>query len=407
MLKRLIAIVFIFCSASIAWMILGATLVQRTGDSDSSQHDKLTAQWGSSQTQFAPQVTARVAVDTYNKDKKRVERGYETVAVPVRSSRIRVDLHLEQRRDGLLWYNLYAVRFIARYRIRNNTSARQLYVHFPFPSSDGTYADFSALIGGRRVTDATALDQGNVGFDLAPGGETSFAVGYSSRGMGTWTYRFGSDVQAANDFALTMTTDFGAIDFPAQTLLPTTETRLPSGWRLAWRYGTLVTGNGVGMAFPYPMQPGPLAQRITFWAPVALLFYFFVMLVIATLRKVELHPVNYFFLAASFFAFHLLFAYLVDRIPLAGAFAICSIVTLFLTISYLRLVVGWRFAAVESGLAQLVYLILFSYALFNEGWSGLTITIGAIVTLFIVMQATGRVRWAEIAGDSPRVRPAG
>jgi inner membrane protein involved in colicin E2 resistance len=119
------------------------------------------------------------------------------------------------------------------------------------------------------------------------------------------------------------------------------------------------------------------------------------MLVITTLLKIDLHPINYFFLAASFFAFHLLFAYLVDRIALEAAFTICSLVTLFLTISYLRLVVGWKFAALESGLAQLVYLILFSYALFNEGWSGLTITVGAIITLFVAMQATGRIRWSE------------
>ena len=212
--------------------------------------------------------------------------------------------------------------------------------------------------------------------------------------MGTWTYRFGTDVSSVNDFSLAMTTNFDAIDFPPQTLLPTVEQRAPHGRRLTWRYSTLVTGNGIGMTFPSPMQPGPLAQRITFWAPVALFFYFFVMLVITTLRRIELHPINYFFLAASFFAFHLLFAYLVDRIPIEAAFTICSLVTLFLTISYLRLVVGWRFAAVESGLAQLVYLILFSYALFNEGWSGLTITIGAILTLFVAMQATGRIRWS-------------
>jgi inner membrane protein involved in colicin E2 resistance len=146
------------------------------------------------------------------------------------------------------------------------------------------------------------------------------------------------------------------------------------------------------------MQPGPLAQRITFWAPVALFFYFFVMLVITALRGIQLHPINYFFLAASFFAFHLLFAYLVDRIPIEAAFLTCSAVTLFLTITYLRLVVGWRFAAVESGVAQLIYLILFSYALFNEGWSGLTITIGAIITLFVTMQATGRINWNERLG---------
>src|SRR5579871_1290353 len=394
MLRRLIAITFIFCSTAVAWMILGGTLVQRTESSDSTQREKLTAQWGSAQTQMAPQVNARVAVDTYDKDKKRVERGYQDVAVPLSRSRIAVNLHLEQRRDGLLWYNLYEVAFVAHYRVRNDTSSQRLSVHFPFPAGDGTYANFTCSIGGRRVTDATSLDQSYVGFDLLPGSETSIDIAYTSRGMGTWTYRFGNDVSSIRNFALTMQTDFDAIDFPPQTLLPVAERRLASGWRLDWHYGTLVTGNGIGMAFPYPLQPGPLAQRITFWAPVALFFYFFVMLVITALRRVDLHPINYFFLAASFFAFHLLFAYLVDRIPLAAAFATCAAVTLFLTISYLRLVVGWRFAAVESGVAQIVYLVLFSYALFNEGWSGLTITIGAIVTLFVAMQATGRLRFS-------------
>lgn len=133
------------------------------------------------------------------------------------------------------------------------------------------------------MNNATALDQGYVAFDLAPGAETTMDVGYTSRGMGTWLYRFGNDVTAVNDFTLAMTTDFGAIDFPPQTLLPDPpEERDGKGWRLHWHYATLVTGNGVGMAFPYPLQPGPLAQRITFWAPVALFFYFFVMLVITS-----------------------------------------------------------------------------------------------------------------------------
>ncbi len=394
MVKRLIALTFIFGCAALAWMVLGATLVQRTDRSDSTQREKLTSQWGSAQTQPAPQVSARVAVETYNKDKKRIERGYETIDVPLRASRIDVRLDLEQRRDGLLWYNLYNVAFAGRYRVRNDTTARRLSVHFSFPSTDGTFADFGASIGGRRLDGATALNQGSVAFDLAPGSATTIDLAYRSRGMGTWTYRFGTDVSSVNDLSLVMTTNFDAIDFPPQTLLPTVEQRVPHGRRLTWRYSTLVTGNDIGMTFPSPMQPGPLAQRITFWAPVALFFYFFVMLVITTLRRIELHPINYFFLAASFFAFHLLFAYLVDRIPIEAAFTICSLVTLFLTISYLRLVVGWRFAAVESGLAQLVYLILFSYALFNEGWSGLTITIGAILTLFVAMQATGRIRWS-------------
>jgi hypothetical protein len=66
-----------------------------------------------------------------------------------------------------------------------------------------------------------------------------------------------------------------------------------------------------------------------------------------------------------------------------------------LVISYLRLVVGLRFAAVEAGLAQLIYLVLFSYAFFFKGFSGLAVTIGSIITLFIVMQLTARIRWSE------------
>jgi hypothetical protein len=113
------------------------------------------------------------------------------------------------------------------------------------------------------------------------------------------------------------------------------------------------------------------------------------------LRRIELHAMNYLFLAAAFFAFHLLFAYTVDRIRIEYAFGLCAAVSMALTISYLRLVVGLRFAAVEAAAAQFFYLILFSYALFDEGYSGLSITIGAIVTLFVTMQLTGRIRWPE------------
>lgn len=398
MLKRLVAIGVIFGGAAFSWMILGQTLVARTADSDATQRERLTSLWGSSQTQVAPRVYARVVA-------ARKERW---IFVPIRSSRIDVGLNVEQRRKGLLWYNMYDVDFAGRYVVRNDSSSPHLVVQLPLPSSGGSYIDLTFRIGGRQIDNANALNADRVEFDLEPGKETTIDVGYQSRGMDSWTYCFkadqagGTSVESVRDFTMTMTTNFDAIDFPAQSLTPTKETESSAGWHLEWKYGSLVTSDNIGMVIPYPLQPGPLAERITFWAPIALLFYFFVMLLIATLRGIDLHPVNYFFLAAAFFAFHLLLAYLVDRIALEAAFAICSAVSLFLTISYLRLVVGLRFAAVESGLAQFIYLVLFSYALFNEGWSGLTITIGAIITLFVAMQLTGRIRWSE-RFDSPKL----
>jgi len=43
---------------------------------------------------------------------------------------------------------------------------------------------------------------------------------------------------------------------------------------------------------------------------------------------------------------------------------------------------------------------LFSYAFFFEGFTGLAVTIGTIITLFVVMQMTGRIRWEEKFGES-------
>jgi hypothetical protein len=74
-----------------------------------------------------------------------------------------------------------------------------------------------------------------------------------------------------------------------------------------------------------------------------------------------------------------------------------------LVVSYLRLVVDLRFAVVDAGLTQLIYLVLFSYAFFFEGFTGLAVTIGAILMLFVVMQMTGRIRWEEKL-NSPLLR---
>jgi CheY-like chemotaxis protein len=52
-----------------------------------------------------------------------------------------------------------------------------------------------------------------------------------------------------------------------------------------------------------------------------------------------------------------------------------------------------------GAIAQFAYMILFSYSFFFEGLTGLTITIGAIVTLALLMAATARVNWADKFGS--------
>ena len=230
---------------------------------------------------------------------------------------------------------------------------------------------------------------------LEKGAVAQLGVAYRSQGLGTWTYNFGEGVAQVRDFSLKMHTNFEDIDFSNNALSPTSKQRAGEGWDLAWDYKDLVSGYHIALVMPEKLQPGPLAGAISLFAPVSLFFFFFVMLMVTSIRKIDLHPMNYFFLAGAFFSFHLLLAYLVDHISIHWAVAICSLVSVFLVVSYLRLVAGLRFAALVAGGAQMVYLVLFSYAFFFKGFTGLTITIGAIVTLFVAMQLTGRIKWSE------------
>jgi inner membrane protein involved in colicin E2 resistance len=157
-----------------------------------------------------------------------------------------------------------------------------------------------------------------------------------------------------------------------------------------------VTGQAIGVDLPARQNPGPLAARITFFAPVSLLFFLAVMVVLDVLSPESLHPMNYVFVSAAFFAFHLLLAYLVDHLSVHVSFALAALVSAALVASYLRAVGGMRERWWQAVAAQAVYLVAFSYAFFFEGFTGLAVTIGSVLTLFVLMQMTAKVRWADV-----------
>jgi inner membrane protein involved in colicin E2 resistance len=418
MIKRIAAITFIFLCTAFAWGILGATIFQRTYESDSSSGSRVASTWGSPQNQSPPTASFE---ETVPKKEVKTENGRKietvtqeevTTALPLDSSHINVDLNLEHRQKGLLWYSTYKVSFGGAYSFRNPSDKDQKVTFtLNFPTAQAIYDDLVFTVDEVPVTLTNAGSSASGTVRIAAGKTGTLKVGYKSQGLNDWRYNFGSgarregdespnrasgqDVAQVRDFSLKMTTNFKDIDFPDNTLSPTEKHQTANGWDLDWKFTNLVSGYQIAMTMPEHLQPGPLAGRISFFAPVSLFFFFFLMLIITTMRGIELHPMNYFFLAAAFFSFHLLLAYLVDHVSIHLAFGICSAVSVFLVVSYLRLVVGTRFAAREAALAQFIYLVAFSYAFFLKGFTGLAITTGSIITLFVVMQATGKIRWRE------------
>jgi len=407
MKKQIAPLAFIFFCTTIAWLILGTAVISRTNEQDLSMKRAVGQLWGTVQKQEAPTVYYSVREKresvTYE-DGKNVKRTYdEHVRYPINleSSDIKVDLKLGFRKKGLLWYSTYRVNYQSRYEVLNESSKdRTIFFEYPFPTAEGIYDDFSLIVDGQKIKDTKpAAGRITVPVSFAPNQTRSIEIGYGSQGMDEWWYIFGGGVSQLRNFNLTITTDFKNIDFLENSISPTMKETEGNGWKLTWRYADLISGIQIGLGMPEKVNPGPFVSRVTFFAPVSLFLFLFLMFIITTLKQIRIHPMNYFFVCAAFFSFHLLLAYLADHVDINLALVISSIASIFLVISYMRLVAGIRFAFVETGISQFVYLVLFSYTFFLRGYTGLAITILCIITLFIIMQITGRIDWNKQYGN--------
>lgn len=402
MTGRIIAISFIFICTTVAWFILGGTVIQRTESSDSNLRNQVGQLWGSQLLQKAPTVTyaqSRLVYVPATKDAAaRTDTAVITEKIQLEASTIDVGLKLDHRQKGLLWYSTYRVAFNGRYKVANTSSeSRPFTFTFAFPNPEAVYDNFHMYIGSQEVRTIN-LDSGGIDetFLVAAGATEEIVITYESNGMEKWMYNFGEDVNQVRNFSLTIHTDFDAIDFPAQSISPTSRKQTAAGWDIYWQYSNLLSGVQIGLTMPEKLNPGPWVSQVTFFAPISLFLFFFLLFIFTTIRKIKLHPMNYFFISAAFFSFHLLLAYLVDHISIDLAFIVASVVSITLVISYMRIVVGQRFAFLEVGLSQFIFLVVFSYTFFFSGYTGLTITVACVVTLFIVMQATARVDWEEL-----------
>jgi hypothetical protein len=148
-----------------------------------------------------------------------------------------------------------------------------------FPSNVVQFDNFVFRLDGVDAPRAEDFSKGaTVRADVPAGGEVVLELAYDSRGLDEWRYGFAKDgIAQVKDFVQSMETDFARIDFPPGTMSPSTSRRLPAGWELVWQFTNLVTGQGIGMDLPNRLDPGPLAARITYFAPVSLLFFVTVM----------------------------------------------------------------------------------------------------------------------------------
>ncbi len=391
--KRLFAIGVIFVLAACAWMVLAGSVQIRSASTDDRLGDTVGGLWGAAQTQTAPTF--------------RYSPGVTASSMDVAGSDIAAGFKLTQRRKGLLWYATYVVDFKATYKVKNPVDhAVDATMTFAFPDAEGTYDGFAVKVDGSEVPVVYREGKAYASFKVLPGATASVVTGYRTNGMDRWTYvPSPGGAGVVRDFNLAMATDFATIDYPADGVSPTSSTKTDAGWDLVWNYSSVVSGRPIGIVMPVPPNPGPLVARITAFAPVSLLFFFAALVLLTATSKLKLHPVHYGFLAAAFFAFDLLLAYLADQVDINVAFSIAAVTSVALVVGYLWVVVGRSRALVEIAVCQLLFLVLFSYSFFFSGITGLAVTVGSVLTLAFFMGKTARVDWESVFPMKPPRMP--
>lgn len=391
-LSHLIAIAVIFVCTSIAWWLLGGVIMHRTNHVSYQTGDSVSGRWGPPLLQKHP--SARYTSSS----------GSKVMLQPVKSD-VQVKLAYQPVKMGLLWHRTYGVQFEGAYTFTNTTAITQtLDIDIELPSGN-TLLDkinFTLGTGEKARRSVAAPEQGIItdSVQLAPGESIPVTVSYECRGMDQWRYAF-ANASRIRDFTLTMNTDFSDVNFPISS--PTDRKSAGEGMQLVWKYEDAISAPGIGMEMPRELNAGPVAAQISFYAPLSLLLFFAVILITAISRGVSLHPVNYVFLAAGFFAFPLLFSYMLDVVPVHLSFINAALSSLLLVCGYLRAAAG-EFIFRVAVVAQTAYMVLFSYSFFFKGLTGLTLTLGGIVTLGVLMALTAKVDWSQKLGAvSPRL----
>jgi hypothetical protein len=384
--KKILAVGAIFLMACGGWWILGTATTVRSSNIFGRLGPQVENLWGAPLVQEAPSVSAQIP-------------GSDQVRwlMPQKND-IKVAIDADYRKKGLVWYPTYTCSFDGSYSIANTEDVGQkIRIHFNFPAKGGTYDNFAIAVGGENIL--VPIDT-RAGIDeileLDPGEIKDFRITYRTRGIRDWRYQMDANVGRVQNMSLVLATGFEDIDYTEGSLSPMSVEKGERGMVVSWVASDLITTEDIGIIIPEKLNPGPLTSRITFFAPVCLLFFFVLVGTINIIYRVNIHPMHYLFVAAGFFAFHLLLSYMVGIVNVHVSFVAAAITSVVLVTSYLSAALGGKFPWKVAVGGQLFFLVLFSYSFFLKGTTGLTVAIGSVVTLAVLMRVTAKVDWNEV-----------
>ena len=175
---RVFAIILIFIIFTIAWATLGTNIAIRSSNFDDILGEKVASTWGIPIQQNAP-AFKHVSNKIINTKDQNIE-----LLQPIQTD-ISVDLALDHRKKGLIWYTTYTSYLKASYILENPTDKEMVIMTaFNYPDPDAPYNDLMIRVGDeerlKNINTKTGIQEKII---IPPHSKETFYVQYKTRGQ--------------------------------------------------------------------------------------------------------------------------------------------------------------------------------------------------------------------------------
>lgn len=372
---------FIFLPLLVGWVLLTLRIEQRTTFASYRQLQSVKRIWGGNLAQPAPSVRFK----RFGSDVSELNRG------KISASDLFLDLEVDYRKKGLVYYTGYNADFKGTYVVKNPENEK-IYLSFIFPypakQGQGMLQDLKMSINGKEDIEDTEY-QPNLALwtgMLDASESLEISVRYRARGLNQFLYGFERGEQV-NQFKMSINV-IGAtdLDYP-EFAMPATEPPVitPEGKLLTWKTDRLMTQLNIGVILPDKINIRNQTVKMLMRAP----FFFLLFLISAiAILKLSEHPFHFLQIAiisVAYFLFYPLFSYISEYMNVIFSFLAAFSIIGLLIFNYSRILYNMTIAAALS-VAYTFYLGITSVAALLPTYTGLILIIEGVVLLAIVMQ---------------------
>jgi hypothetical protein len=372
---------FIFIPLLLGWLLLAGRLEYRTNKAMYYQLDSVKQIWGGNLAQPMPSVRYK----RFGSDVSSLSKG------EIHSSDIAVTLKMDYRKKGLVYYTGYNAEFTGKYQI-NNPENENIYLSFIFPyptqQGEGLLQNVKLLVNGKEDLEDTEYQPNLTLWTgvLGPAESLDITVQYDGRGLDQFEYGFESAEQI-NNFQMQIDVQ-GAkeLDYAESTMPPTESSQeTESGKILSWKLDKALTQLNIGVILPDKLNVEKQLFIMMYRAPVFFLLFLASLVAIIRLSGEKVNFIPIVITSIAYFFFYPLFAYLVMYMGLILSLSISFAVIGLLILNYIRILYGIKIG-LSVFIAYIFYLGITSLAALLPEYTGLILTIEAVVLMGIIMQ---------------------